>query len=629
MNVLYEEDGGFKVGRVMEDIGTSLQVEAATGKRSKIKGGNVLLRFEGALAELLPRAESLAADIDPQFLWEVSGDAEFGFQQLAEEYFGHVPQPFEAAAAALKLHGAPMFFYKRGKGRYQKAPEENLRAALASVERKQREAGQLAGWVAQLASGKMPEEMRAHRDMLLYHPDRNTLLVKACEAAVAASNMSLPRLFFEAGAWPDRANASHDFHLGRFLADYFPRGRDYRGAIDASRPDGLPQADVQAFSIDDAATTEIDDAFSVRQLDDGKNEIGIHIAAPALFFGRESELEKLAATRFSTVYFPGDKITMLPDQVVVLATLAEGNVCPALSLYLTVSADFTIVSTRSAIELVPIARNVRIGDLDPILTDAALAAGRIEHEFGDQLLLLHRLALQLGVLRGKDPNDQDRLDYNFELQDGRIDIVPRKRGSPVDTVVAELMIFVNSEWGKLLAENGIAAIYRAQSNQKTRMTTEASPHEGLGVAQYAWSSSPLRRYVDLVNQRQLIAFLRGETPPYQKRVRDSLAALNEVARNFDLTYDAYAEFQRNLERYWCLRFLEQEGIREFDGAIIRDELVRAATLPLVVKLDRNPALPAKTPVRVSVGELDYWDISGRFSLVTSVENCSTETANPL
>src|SRR6266481_10021526 len=116
MNVLYEEDGGFKVGRVMEDIGTSLQVEAATGKRSKIKGGNVLLRFEGTLAELLPHAEALAADIDPQFLWEVSGDAEFGFQQLAEEYCGHVPQPFEAAAAALKVHGAPMFFYKRGKG---------------------------------------------------------------------------------------------------------------------------------------------------------------------------------------------------------------------------------------------------------------------------------------------------------------------------------------------------------------------------------------------------------------------------------------------------------------------------------------------------------------------------------
>ncbi len=626
MNVFYEEDGGFKVGRVMEDIGTSLQVEAATGKRSKIKANNVLLRFEGALGELMPQAETLAADIDPQFLWEVCGDAEFGFQQLAEDYFGHKPQPFEAAAAALKLHGAPMFFYKRGKGLYQKAPAENLKAALASVERKKREAEQMAGWVAQLTAGQMPEEMRSQRDMLLYHPDRNTLLVKACEAAVAASGVQLPQLFFGAGAWTDRENAIHDFHLGRFLADYFPRGREYRGAVEAATPAGLTPAKVRAFSIDDAATTEIDDAFSLTTLADGNTEVGIHIAAPALFFSTDSELEKLAATRLSTVYFPGDKITMLPDAAVQLATLAEGRDCAALSFYVTFTPGLDIVATRSAVEAVPIARNLRIGELDRYFTADAIAAGKIEGEFGNELLLLHAIAGRLGEMRGKDPNEQDRLDYNFELHEGRIAVVPRKRGSPVDTVVAELMIFVNSEWGKFLADNGVAAIYRAQSNQKTRMTTDALPHEGLGVAQYAWSSSPLRRYVDLVNQRQLIALLRGETPPFQKRVRDSLAKISDIARNFDLTYDAYAEFQRNLERYWCLRYLEQEGIKEFDGAIIRDELVRAASLPLVIKLDKNPALPAKTPVRVAVGELDYWSVSGHFSLVAAPA-VETEAAN--
>ncbi len=637
MNVFYEEDGGFKVGRVMEDIGTSLQVEAASGKRSKIKANNVLLRFEGALGELMPQAETLAADIDPQFLWEVCGDAEFGFQQLAEDYFGHKPQPFEAAAAALKLHGAPMFFYKRGKGLYQKAPAENLKAALASVERKKREAEQMAGWVAQLVAGQMPEEMRAHRDMLLYHPDRNTLLVKACEAAVAESGTSLPLLFFRAGAWADRDNAIHDYHLGRFLAEYFPRGREYRGAVDAVAPADLPAATVSAFSIDDAATTEIDDAFSVTTLPDGNTEVGIHIAAPALFFSADSELEKLSASRLSTVYFPGDKITMLPDAAVQHATLAEGRNCPALALYVTFTPGLDIVASRSVVETVAIARNLRIGELDRYFTPEAIAAGKVEGEFGEELLRLHRIATRLGELRGKDPNEQDRLDYNFELKNGRIEILPRKRGSPVDTVVAELMIFVNSEWGKLLADNGVAAIYRAQSNQKTRMTTEALPHEGLGVAQYAWSSSPLRRYIDLVNQRQLIAFLRGETPPFQKRVRDSLSKLNEIARSFDLTYDAYAEFQRNLERYWCLRYLAQEGIKVFDGAIIRDELVRAAILPLVVKLDKNPALPARTAVQVTVGELDYWTVSGQFSIAASAaadgegagENSSPEAPQAL
>ncbi len=615
MNVFYEEDGSFKVGHVMSDIGTSLQIESLTGKRSKIKANAVVLRFESALDQFMPGAEKIAAEIEPDFLWEVCGTSEFGCEDMAAEYFGHKPSAIEAAAVALKLHAAPMYFYKRGKGRYQAAPEENLKAALASIERKKREAEQMAGWVEQLKAGVMPEEMRAHRDTLLYRPDRNTLMVKACEAAVAETQLSLPLLFFKAGAWPNAETAQHDYHLGKFLAEYFPKGRHYSGEIDATEPADLPQADVVAFSIDDAATTEIDDAFSVRYLGDGAVEIGVHIAAPALYFGADSALEKLAGNRLSTVYFPGDKITMLPDAAVAHATLAAGRVVPVVSYYATFSPAMELLGTRSMIERVKIERNLRIGELEATFHESAIAAGNVEGEFGAELILLHKIAKALGARRGKDENEVDRVDYNFDIVDGRIQITTRKRGNPIDTVVSELMIFVNSEWGKLLADNGVAGIYRAQQNMKTRMTTDALPHEGLGVAQYAWSSSPLRRYVDLVNQRQLIAFLRGETPPFQRRVRDSMSQLSELARRFDLTYDAYNEFQRNLERYWCLRYLEQEGMQELEGTIIRDELVRANALPLVVKLDRNPELAAKTPVTVKVGALDYWGISGEFSLV--------------
>ena len=623
MNVFFEEDGGFKVGHVMSDIGTSLQIESISGKRSKIKANAVLLRFESAVEQFLPAAEALAADIDANFLWEVCGKEEFGCEELAQEYFGHKPSAPEAAAAALKLHSAPMYFYKRGKGRYQAAPEENLKAALASIERKKREAEQMAGWVAQLKSGVMPDEMRSHRDALLYNPDRNTLLVKACETAVAETHTSLPLLFFQAGAWPNRETAQHDYHVGKFLADYFPRGREYVGKIDgpieslidAREADNLPVADVRAYSIDDATTTEIDDAFSINHLDADHVEIGVHIAAPALYFGSESVLEKLANDRLSTVYFPGEKITMLPHAAVVHATLAEGRICPTVSFYATFSTDtLALTSTRSTIERVHIEKNLRIGDLETYFDETAIVNGVADGVFGKELILLHKVAKALGARRGRNENEQDRVDYNFEIDAGRVAITTRKRGNPIDTVVSELMIFVNSEWGKLLAENGVAAIYRVQQNMKTRMTTDALPHEGLGVAQYAWSSSPLRRYVDLVNQRQLIALIRNEPPLYPKRS----PVLNEIARRFDVTYDAYNEFQRNLERYWCLRYFEQEGISQFDGAMIRDELVRANDLPLVVKLSKNPELPSKTPVRVQVGALNYWDVSGEFSLVEMV-----------
>ncbi|MBL8519419.1 MAG: RNB domain-containing ribonuclease, partial [Betaproteobacteria bacterium] len=200
MNVFFEEDGAFKVAHVMADAGTSLQVESVSGKRSKIKASAVLLRFDSALADFMPAVQALAADIDPQFLWEAFGDGEFGCEDMAAEYFGHKPSAIEAAAVAEKLHAAPMYFYKRGKGRYQKAPEDNLKAALASIERKKREAEQMAGWVAALVGGTMPPELAAHRDTLLYKPDRNTLIAKACDKAVAETGKALPQLFFEAGA---------------------------------------------------------------------------------------------------------------------------------------------------------------------------------------------------------------------------------------------------------------------------------------------------------------------------------------------------------------------------------------------------------------------------------------------
>ncbi|HEX4858114.1 MAG TPA: RNB domain-containing ribonuclease [Usitatibacteraceae bacterium] len=617
MNVFYEEDGGFKVAHVMSDIGTSLQVESVTGKRSKIKSSAVILRFDSALGEFLPAVDQAAAGIDPQFLWDVSGDAEFGCEQMAEEYFGHKPGAIESAAVAQKLHASPMYFYKRGKGRYQKAPEQNLKAALASIERKQREAAQMAGWVAQLRSGVMPEELRPHRDTLLYRPDRNTLMAKATEQAVAESQVPLPQLFFAAGAWPDRDNAHYQFHLGRFLHEYFPKGRAPTDDLAPAMPPALPRATVRAFSIDDAGTTEIDDAFSLTALGDGAMEIGIHIAAPALFAPPGSALEAQAAERLSTVYFPGDKITMFPESMVAAATLAAGRAVPVVSCYATFDAQtFALAGIRSVVEEVEIAANLRIGELESRFHEDSVAAGRVDGPFGAELLTLHRAALALAQRRSAKDDLGERVDFNIDVVDGRVAIAARRRGNPVDTLVSELMILANSEWGKLLADNSVAAIYRTQLNGKTRISTDALPHEGLGVAQYAWTSSPLRRYVDLVNQRQLIAYLNGEAPPYSRRSRDSLQALGELARRFDLTYDAYNEFQRNLERYWCLRYLAQEGLTRFEGSIIRDELVRASAMPLVVKLTGNPELPPKTAVTVEAGELDFWSIGGRFALVS-------------
>ncbi len=615
MNVFYEEDGGFKVGHLMSEAQANAQIESATGKRSKVKSSAILLRFESpSMTEFMPQAQALTAEHDVPFLWEVCGTEDFSAEALAADYIGRKPTAVEIAAVALTLHQSPMYFYKRGKGIYKGAPKENLEAALASVERKKREASQTDAWIKQLCEGILPAEMRSQMNMILYKPDRNTLIVKAAEQAALQSNKKIEQLFFEAGAWPESQNAPYEYHLGKFLADYFPKGRVPTGAFSCAIPTDLVNAKVAAFSIDDANTTEIDDAFSVTKLADGNWQIGIHIAAPALCFAPDSALEALAHDRLSTVYFPGDKITMLPESAIAAATLKEGTSCPAVSLYAVFAADtLALISNHSAIEQVTIAANLRIGELETRFTKDALESGVIAGAYGTELLLLHGIAKQLMALRGKAEDKQDRVDYNFDIKDSKVIITSRQRGNPIDTVVSEFMIFANATWGKLLADNGVAAIYRAQANMKTRMTLDAMPHEGLGVAQYAWSSSPLRRAVDLLNQRQLISHLRGETPLYPKRS----PALNELARTFDLTYTAYNDFQTNLERFWCMRYLQQEHIESFEATVVRDEVMRAANLPLIFKLDKSPNLPSRTPARVQVGAINYWAIEGVFTFVES------------
>jgi exoribonuclease-2 len=367
----------------------------------------------------------------------------------------------------------------------------------------------------------------------------------------------------------------------------------------------LPRADVAAFSIDDAATTEIDDAFSVTPLPGGGTRIGIHIAAPALGIAPGSALDAAAHKRLSTVYFPGMKITMLPEMAINVFTLAAGGERPALSLYADVNTSGALTAVHSRCECVTIVANLRNDELERVFNAETLAADTIAHEFGAELKQLWEIATQLEAVRGKAEREgEQRPEYSFYVTGERIRIVQRERGTPLDKIVSELMIYANSEWGRQLAEAGHAALYRAQSNGVARMTIEPAPHQGLGVPYYAWSSSPLRRYADLVNQRQLLALIAGEPAPYQAD-----DALRELARAFEFTYDAYAGVQYQMERYWCLRWLEQEGVANMAGAVIRDNLVRLDDLPIVVRVFGPRGAAAGDRVRVTLSKLDLWELT--------------------
>jgi exoribonuclease-2 len=612
MNVFFEEDGSFKVASIMTETQGSMQIESVSGKRSKVKTSNVLLRFEAPLAGFMDAANAEAQTLDVDFLWECCTEPEFGFEAFAQDYYGRKPTSVEAAAVAIKLHAAPVYFNRKGKGRYKAAPADILKAALAGLEKKRLLLEKMAGYVEQLKAYTMPAELMQKLDMLLYEPDKNAMEYKTLEAAASELHLSHVKLLHACGAIP----SAEDYHRGAFLREYFAKGTDFADYAVTATGDDLPLADAEAFSIDDSTTTEIDDAFSMKQLENGIMRVGIHIAAPALGILPDSALDQEVMRRLSTVYIPGHKITMLPEAAIRPFSLDAGQIKPVLSLYLHVDANLTITQRDTKVERIKIADNLRHDTLEPFFNETTLAADS-GHPYWQKLLYLFNLAESLEKLRGKyDPTKPPQIDYSFYVTDGKVSIVGRRRGSPMDKLVAELMIEANNQWGALLATHQVPGLYRAQSGGKVYMTTRAEPHQGLGVAQYAWSTSPLRRAVDLINQRQIISVAQNIAPAYPP----NSDALTTHMRNFEMTYQAYSEFQMRMERYCCLQYLIQEDIQLINATVWRENLVRLDNLPYMTKVFGLPELKPGTRVSLQVQEVDTLLIDLRTKFISVLDD---------
>ena len=636
MYVLFEESGKFLAGRILLDADSSLQVELDSGKRVKVKSVNAMLRFEKpAPAEWLAAASHLSETIELDLAWEFASDKEFGFADLARDYFSSdASKPastLEQAAALLRLFASPHYFRRAGKGRFKKAPADILQLALTAIEKKKQAAAQITAWADALGQGSCPEPIREQLYKILFKPDKNSAEYKAVVEAAKSTQTAPLDLLQNAGA----ITSPYQFHYKRFLFENFPKGTGFPALQAPVVTTDLPLASVQAFSIDDSATTEIDDALSVQGIGSGVITLGIHIAAPGLAVQPGSPIDAVGRTRLSTVYMPGYKLTMLPDALVQNYTLQAGRNCPALSLYVTLDeATLTITATVTRLEQVPIAANLRHDVLDSTFTEAFFEAAQTASPPADvpwaaELVFLHRLARHLKagreVVRGK-PENFNRPDYNFKLDnpsgtepngDERVTITTRQRGAPLDLIVAEAMILANSTWGVWLAEHGVPGIYRSQASMapgvKVRMGTKALPHAGLGVPAYAWSTSPLRRYTDLVNQWQIIAVVQnGKTAALVAPFKPKDAELFSIISSFDAAYSAYNSFQSGIERYWTLKYLQQNEVTELTAGFMKDNLVRADELPLVLPAVGAQGLPRGARVRVKLGEMDAitLDISG-------------------
>jgi exoribonuclease-2 len=145
------------------------------------------------------------------------------------------------------------------------------------------------------------------------------------------------------------------------------------------------------------------------------------------------------------------------------------------------------------------------------------------------------------------------------------------------------------------------------------MGTKSLPHAGIGVKSYAWSTSPLRRYTDLVNQWQIIACARhGKTAALAAPFKARDADLFSIISSFDSAYFAYNSYQGAMERFWTLKYLQQNSVSEITGSVFKENMVRGDDLPLVLPVLGAKDLPRGARVRVKLGDIDEvtLDVSG-------------------
>jgi exoribonuclease-2 len=210
------------------------------------------------------------------------------------------------------------------------------------------------------------------------------------------------------------------------------------------------------------------------------------------------------------------------------------------------------------------------------------------------------------------------VEYSFELEgpaddpNSVIRLIQRQRNAPLERLVAEYMILANSQWAALLARHGVPGIFRSQQTGRTRMSTQPLPHESIAVPQYVWSTSPLRRYVDLINQGQILAAAEhGVSARLVAPFKPKDADLYAIISAFDAQYSLWGDFQSSMERYWCIRWLQQQRIKEVGAYVLRDNLVRLSCAPFVTRINGLPAMER--------GEAIVLDILGYDDLGLDIE----------
>ncbi|MGH7907270.1 MAG: ribonuclease catalytic domain-containing protein [Candidatus Binataceae bacterium] len=613
--VEYLDRGKLRPGLVVRENGNQLVIADAGGHEKLVQGDLVLLRhgerrtgvdgLAAALAEIGAEREKLGAELDLNLLWEVVHEQNRGFSasELAELFFGR-GSTVATAVMLEALLGDRLFFTRRHMEFIARSPDqvERLRTQQSRERLKGEWARRTRALIREVLDGastsaeeaaELAGELRHYLENPFTRKQEMDALLQQAMPEAAPAELAFD-LLERLGSPPDRPRFAMVGGLARNFSeaalreagDITPRERP---AIDES---------LFAVTIDDEETVEIDDALSCTPQADGGLRVCVHIALAADFVPRGGPMDKEAANRAATVYLPEMIVRMLPEEISCRrASLLAGHQRPVLTTGVLISADGELLERTIYPGQMRIGKRVNYEEADRLLVeDGGDPAGAV-------VRLLYQAALKLRERRRRAGAILiHRREPKVRVHDGEIQIEIIDAASPSRTLVAEFMVLSNHVAARYASENRLPIIYRVQPNegpdvamQRARLSLYPEHHAGIGVECYAQLSSPIRRYADLVMQRQVVAAL-GEPG---KRVYDGGELLTILANTENAEAEA-KELERRAKRYWILRYLERHAADLRLSAIVLRDGLSAELVDYTVRGSLHGAPPALDQAQITV-----------------------------
>ncbi len=620
--VEYLDQGRFRAGLVVRDQDRHVALLDAGGRERLIARDLILVRYSDrkadpsnlteVLAELEAERAELGSELDLNLLWEVVHEQgrTFSAEELAELFFGRR----SAAASSVMLEALlndRLYFTRRHMDFEARAPEqvERLRVQAEKIRMRSDEFREMQRVIRQIlhgASNASPDEaapLVAKLKPFIENPfTRSRDVIAMLEQA--ASDIEPVEAAFEILDRLGEAPKLPRFATIAGLKSDFPEPV-LTDAVNAVAPD-RPETDGGfSITIDDEETVEIDDALSCESLPDGSLRVRVHIALVADFVAKDSRMDREAAHRATTVYLPEITVRMLPDPVSCeAASLIAGEVRPVLTTDVVISTDGEVLKATIYPARIRIGRRLDYDHADQILADAEFAG-----ELADTLGKLNLAANRLRERRRRaGAVFIQRREAKVRVRGNDIQIEVLDTGSPSRLLVGEFMVLSNYVAARYAADHRIPIIYRVQprtngefAGQRPRLSLYPEYHAGIGLDYYAQFSSPIRRYADLVLQRQLIAALAR--PDHFAYSQEELLAVLAGAENAEAEW---RELERRAKRYWTLRYLEQHGLDAELSAIVTREGASAELADYGVRgtLHGAPHVPTGTQIMVQIGRVD-------------------------